>query len=151
MAWTNPPTFADGDVLSAAQLNILSNNTEYLKGISDAPNAPFATVTAVGSTTTDFWLRHTHDHLHYKFVIENGTSDTIWIKVWNEAGTQEFGDKIFNDTDKVTTTQPDWEGSYDASALTDDAWYRIEVFQSFDGGSSNVMYLVYLEERTVAA
>lgn len=35
MAWTTPPTFTAGTVLTAANLNILSDDLSYLKGITD--------------------------------------------------------------------------------------------------------------------
>jgi hypothetical protein len=44
MAWTTPPTFVTSNAASAAQLNILSDDLEFLQGIGDAPNAPFQSV-----------------------------------------------------------------------------------------------------------
>lgn len=35
MAWTTPPTFVAADPLAAAELNILSDDLAYLKGITD--------------------------------------------------------------------------------------------------------------------
>lgn len=35
MAWTTPPTFTAGTVLTAANLNIVSDDLVYLKGITD--------------------------------------------------------------------------------------------------------------------
>ena len=158
MAWDTPPTFVDGDTLSASQLNILGANQEYLKGVLDTPNVPFQTITATDGETVDFWFRHQLDYFHWKFRIDGGESDTIVIKLYDISGTLvTFGGalpdgKILNDT--ATWTPADepvaaWTDSYNVSSLTLDAWYRAEVNMGFTSGAGP-MYLIYLEERATA-
>lgn len=155
---TGSSYFASGETLSASKLNVLSGNTEYLKGVLDAPNVPLQTITATGGTTVDFWFRHALDYFHWKFTITAGESDTIWIKLWDIDGTLvTFGGalpdgKILNDTATWTPAQEPvavWTDSYNVSSLTASAWYRAEVNMGFTSGSGP-MYLVYLEERATA-
>lgn len=50
MAWTDPPTFNAGDVLTASQLNqYLRDNQTYLKGIADGVTASGAKVDRNGA------------------------------------------------------------------------------------------------------
>ena len=46
MAWTTPPTFSDGAILSASQLNILSADLEYLYALLQAPQPASSTLYA---------------------------------------------------------------------------------------------------------
>jgi hypothetical protein len=45
MPYTTPPTFVDGQIVSAAQLNILSDDIEFLNGVMAGPNIPFQSIT----------------------------------------------------------------------------------------------------------
>ena len=56
MAWTTPPTFVDGAVASAANLNILSNDLEHLEGVAPGPNAPFQSLVFTASGTATYHL-----------------------------------------------------------------------------------------------
>lgn len=78
MAWTTPPTFVDGAVLSAAQLNILSDDLEYLAGYVAGGNpAVTSTVCLVsdgGPTPRNdvfHLLRHLHRYLHVRVVADD--------------------------------------------------------------------------------
>jgi hypothetical protein len=51
MAWTTPPTFVADDPLAAADLNILGDDLEYLKAITDGLSFSAVRVTRVASTT----------------------------------------------------------------------------------------------------
>ena len=44
MAYQTNPTFADGSILSASDLNILADNTEFLHGLVTGVNMPFPKV-----------------------------------------------------------------------------------------------------------
>ena len=59
MPYTTPPTFADDDVLSASQLNILAENIEYLYGLAQSVNIPFAQVdTGLNFQLERYTIRH---------------------------------------------------------------------------------------------
>lgn len=70
MAYQTPPTFSSGAILTAAQLTILSDDLEFLYGLTASGiNAPFASlrVTANLTSTNNQWLiRNLHRYLHYK-------------------------------------------------------------------------------------
>ena len=57
MAYTTPPTFTAGTVLTAANLNILGDDIVYLKGITDGVNFSGVQLrrTATQSITTATW------------------------------------------------------------------------------------------------
>jgi len=71
MAWQTPPTFTDTDVLSAAQLNIIRDDLEYLYGLSQSVN-----IASVASRTDGInyrYIRHRLQYLHIQFNSENGS------------------------------------------------------------------------------
>ena len=51
MAYTTPPTFVASDVLEADQLNILSDDISYLKGITDGVTYSAVQVTRAANTS----------------------------------------------------------------------------------------------------
>jgi hypothetical protein len=69
MPFTTPPTFADAAILSAAQLNILSDDISWLFGLVGGPNLPFNSLASgivnLSSSNNSWLLRHRHRYLHY--------------------------------------------------------------------------------------
>lgn len=145
MTWSALPTFADGSILSAASLNTIGQNIEHLKGVLDAPNTPFPSITATSDTTKDFWFRHKLPVMYFKFLLTSGsTSDDVWIRVYDESSTLAV--EVFRDDNNRTSTPAGWESSASVSSLTVGTWYRMEVHIAFSAGS-NPIYCVYVEER----
>ena len=70
MAWTTPPTFVDGNLFSASQLNILSDDVTSLWGMAQGPNTPFLSLYSQGislTSTNNLWyIRYQLPYLHYK-------------------------------------------------------------------------------------
>lgn len=70
MAWTTPPTFVDGNMYSAAQLNVLSNDLAELWGMAQGPNTPFLSMYSQGislDANNNLWyLRYQLPYMHYK-------------------------------------------------------------------------------------
>jgi hypothetical protein len=66
MAWTNPPTFVDAAVLSASQLNILSDDLEYLHGFVAGGNPGQTSVVLTSDGDVFYLIRHLHRYLHLK-------------------------------------------------------------------------------------
>lgn len=60
MPWTAVPTFTSGDVLTAHNLNILSDNLEYLHGFVSGANPVMTSVV----TTVDMDIYGVVRHLH---------------------------------------------------------------------------------------
>ena len=66
MAYTTPPTFNTGDILSATQLNILSDDIEYLNGFGWLSPTMVSVKLAVDGDAL-FIIRHTQRYLHVKY------------------------------------------------------------------------------------
>jgi hypothetical protein len=61
MAWTAPPTWAVSEVVTAARMQILSDDLSYVRGLSGAVNTRAAlAVTDIGSDITPASLLHLH-------------------------------------------------------------------------------------------
>ena len=81
MAWTTPPTFVTSSTASASQLNILSNDLEFLQGVAIAPNAPFQSYVFSISGTATYHLRYRYRYLHYSYTVASDPGDDVNIKV----------------------------------------------------------------------
>lgn len=142
MAYTTPPTFADNAILTAAQLNILSDNIEFLYSLISGVNIPFSSQTLTGSGNTRKWVfRHAARYLHYKFRLTSGTSDELDIRL-GAADTVEF-------TDASNRSAPyTWTGYLDLTATTEDpaAGSTYSVFIEFDFASAGDFVVDYFLE-----
>lgn len=67
MAYTTPPTFNTGDILSATQLNILSDDIEYLNGFVVGSSPAMVSVKLAVDGDALFIIRHTQRYLHVKY------------------------------------------------------------------------------------
>lgn len=135
-----PPSFADGDILSAANLNIISQNLEFFWGLVSGVNVPFTGEKMTGSGASRPWTgRRVGRYLHYKCELVNGVSDELDIRI---DGNHEAGDG-------TNRSAPyEWSGYIDLSATTSapaiGAFY--EVIVEFDFTSGNDFRVVYLIE-----
>lgn len=69
MAYTPPPTFTDGQTASAAQLNVLRDDIQWLYGIAQAPNPAMSVVRLEGAWYQDnayYAVRHKHAYVRYR-------------------------------------------------------------------------------------
>jgi hypothetical protein len=85
MPYVTPTTFADGNVLSASQLNVLSDDIEYLYGIvrQTNPATQMVEVAAGDSATGDetkWAIRHKTETFKYRMDLVQGTADAVRIK-----------------------------------------------------------------------
>ena len=126
MAWTVPPTFAAG-VLSAAQLNILSDDIEYLYGIAQQVQIPFSVLVTADDLTVNnngWRIRYLHRYLHYRISIDtwNCTSMAIYLN-----NTQVY-------IDSVTRNNYTWAGYVDVNSLglTVGNWYNLHLVTLID-------------------
>lgn len=123
MAYTTPPTFTS-TTLSASQLNILSDDIEYLYGMITGVNLPVASLRIVNdnyTSTNNQWLvRHAHRYLHYKVRLVGGTNDSLSIyydgvRVWQDPNTRNAAYTYSGYADlNSPETWPDWIGAYGA-------------------------------------
>lgn len=146
MAYQVPPSFADGDILSAANLNIISQNLEFFWGLVSGVNVPFTGEKLTGSTDTRTWTgRRVGRYLHYKMRIVNGTSDEVTIRL---DGNNEYGDGT-NRSAPYT-----WSGYIDLSATTSapdiGEFYEVYVTFAFNSGNDfRVDYLIESDSTTL--
>jgi hypothetical protein len=88
MAWTTPPTFSDNAVLSAAQLNILSDDLAYLYGLLQAPQPAITTFFSnqnLTSSNNKYVFRYKHRYLHYRVTVADdgyGDNTNTLLELW---------------------------------------------------------------------
>ena len=133
MAYTTPPDFVTGAILSAAQLNILSDDVDFLNGIAQAPNIPFQAYEFVGTESRDWYMRYRHPYLLYYYDVLHNPADDIKIYV-NDV-------EVFHDGAPGEETV---EGHIDLAALglTLRSWYKVTVSFVPDSGSTLLLKLL---------
>lgn len=134
------PTFTDGNVLLASQLQILADNADFLWNLVSGVNIPFTgdSLTASGTSRT-YTFRRQGRYLHYHFEMTTGTSDELDVRLdgFNEAG------------DATNRTAPyTWSGYIDLQATTSNPAVGddYEVFVEFDFASAGTFLINYLIE-----
>jgi hypothetical protein len=140
MAYVTPPTFVDGNVLSATQLNILSDDIEYLHGIADAHNFGFAMRGGAASTTFDYYIRHKHRYLHYQYRIETHDANEVQL---------QYGG-VMIDADMVGSIGTH-NGYYDLNSFgfTVGEWYQTAfIYTSSSTSYITIDYLFELDATT---
>jgi hypothetical protein len=85
VAWTSPPTFSSGNVLSAAQLNVLSDNQEFLFGYVSGQNPGIASLVLLTDGDGFGVIRHEQRYLHVVYLCQDD------IKIYYDA-TEVFHD-----------------------------------------------------------
>ena len=141
MAWTTPPTFVTSNAASAAQLNILSDDLEFLQGVAAGPNAPFQSVVFTNSGTATYHLRYRYRYLHYSYTVSVDPGDDIKIKV---NGTTKVSDGAPGEA--TVTSYVDLT----SMGLTPGTWYPVTVEWAKDANSVlTVRYLVTANTTTL--
>lgn len=140
MAYTTPPTFTDlTTILSAAQLNILSDDVEYLNGLIEVVNPPFTSYTyGSGEMGARKWtVRHRHRYLHYNLTIASGNINPD-LRLWYN------GVKVREWTSGNELTAPVAITGYidlQALTLTQNQWY--EVYWGGDNSGTTTAYYFF--------
>ena len=125
--WQTPPTFTDADVLSAAQLNIIRDDLEFLKGLSGTVNIPFAQIdqdlrTTLASNKSYYQIRHRAQYLnmYVQWFNDGGVDHLAW--------TLKYGAWTLASDDPIAFATPVWL-AYDVTAAgaVDGTWYQVEV------------------------
>ena len=111
MAFSTPPTFTDGNVLSASQLNTLASNQNHFAGLlGSTSNTGFMTEDVGTDRVSATWVfKRSRQYLHYRVDMIEGTSDRLKIFV---NGNEEFNDGV-NRTFPYSYT-----GYFDLTAIT---------------------------------
>jgi hypothetical protein len=109
MAYTTPPTFADANVLTAAQLNILSDDIEFLYSLITGINIPFTGDQFSSGVSRIYTFTRQGRYMHYKGRLTSGDSDEVIIRI---DGSTEYNDAT-NRASPYT-----WSGYIDLTATT---------------------------------
>lgn len=124
MPFVTPPTFTDGNILTATQLNTLSDNQEYLYGIATQTNVPFYGHSfGVNNESSEIWywsIRHKYETFLYDVRVDLGTISQVQIKMGGIA--------IF--TDATDHNNPyTYSGTIDLTShgFTVGTWYTLSV------------------------
>lgn len=144
MAFTAPPVFTDGNVLSASQLNILAANQNYLAGLASSVNPGF-TEFNLGGSGDEVYISviHAHDWLYIRTY---HPSDDCAVKVFHS------GDGFVAEIGELKSSDPG--GGEDALAidlsglagLTKGAWVRYRLRGAQEGGVSDESTVRYFAE-----
>lgn len=139
MSFTTPPTFADGDILSASQLNVLAANQNYLSGLAGGVNPAFREV-ALGSASESQYYSVLHQH-NWLYIIASGGNT---VRIYSSQ------DNFTTAIATINTGGGTVEEAVDISGvgLTVGAWVRYRL-RGADGYSVTVRYFAEdSEDRT---
>lgn len=149
--WVTNPTFADGAVLSASDLNKLSSNGAFLYGRIQGVNVPFSSLRSENISLTaanNGWaIRHQHQYLHYRLTLVSGDIDGGGdLSIYYNSGTKLVD--VETSPTELGTPQT-WTGYVDVSSWTIGEWYTIYVTTSDDGGVFSVDYLLESDATSI--
>ena len=145
MSFTPIPTVITGQILTAAHLNLLSDNANFIYGAAYAPNVPMhaRAITAANASydNNGYWIRHRSNTLYYKFA-STSTSSVSTIKIYAN-GTQ-LGSTISGGGVGL------WTGTRDMSSFTDGEWVLIYIETTGSPGTNDTFAIYYLYEQPSA-
>lgn len=134
MAWVTPPTFSDGAILSAAQLNILSEDIAWLYERAQQVNVarqPLSISVGDGDEEeVSAAIRHKFNTLEYRIAMSGGTFDDLSI--------QYDSTTIFTDTNDRSNPYV-YSGTIDLTSFgfTVGQVYRVRISAGGEPGSPN--------------
>jgi hypothetical protein len=132
MAYTTIPTLSDGTILTAAWLNTLADNANYLNSLGGVPNLAFSHVATSTGQSLYYHIRHRHRYL-YVLVSFVNNADYFNVK-YNGSTVYTNGDPSGTPTIKI---------DLNSLSLTVGNWYVVQIDCGFVGGSSMDLKLVY--------
>lgn len=132
MPYTNIPTLADGQVLTASHLNLLANNANYLSGLGGAPNVAFAHwITSDGGSK--YWhIRHRHRYIK---IYVTFTNNPDYFRVYYN------GVQLYNNGDPSGTLNLSLDTN--SLGLTVGTWYELRIDAAFVAGSALQLKLMW--------
>lgn len=145
MPYYPPPVFQSGAVLTAGQMNILTEDTEHFANLTDYLHPPFASQ-SVGS---DHYMRRRHRYLHWKFTIPAGGTYSSFIRVWVNSN------QVANITSSLTGAATH-TGVYDfnsgAQGTSAGNWYHIETTHGgLTGNAGTIWYFAESDASSLSA
>ena len=142
MPFSTPPTFTDGNVLSASQLNTLASNQNYFASLlGTTSNTGFMTEDISTDRDSATWVfKRSRQYLHYRVDMIEGLSDRLIIYV--------NGDEELNDG--VNRTGYTWSGYFDLDAITSPpsvgSLYEVYCNCDVDSSGTNTFRIQYFIE-----
>ncbi len=136
MSWVTPPTFTTGAVLTATQLNTLSDDLEYLHGFVSGANPAITAVQLAADGDAYALIRHMHRYLWVQYAANDD------VRIYYDAT------EVYHDGAPAGTR----EGhviDLDSFGLTVGQLYTIKLSLDSDSGGVRIVY--YLFESDVAS
>jgi len=135
MAYVTPPTFTTGNILTATNLNTLSDDIEFLYGLANGVNLGFDIGVFTVTAEKTWYIQHKHRYLHYIYTV--GSDPCNEIQVYYDA-------TLVNET--LSTAEGSFSGYIDLNSFgfTVNQWYAVKWDYTRDANSNCVVY--YLME-----
>lgn len=143
MPFSTPPTFTDGNVLSASQLNTLAANQNYFNSLlGTTSNTGFMTEDISTDRDSAIWVfKRSRRYLHYRVDMIEGLSDRLIIYV---NGNEELNDGINR------SSGYSWTGYFDLTAITSPVTvgdlYEVYCNCDVDSAGTNTFRIQYFIE-----
>ena len=141
-SYTPIPTTINGQILTAAHLNLLSDNANYIYGAAYAPNVPFHARCITGTNlvyeNNGYWIRHRSNTLYYKFT-NTSSSAVSTIKIY--ANGVQLGATI------TGSGLTEWTGTRSMSSFTVGDWVLLYVETTGSPGANDIFTIYYLYEQ----
>lgn len=149
MAFQPSLPFISGAVLGASGLNVISDNIEYLAGLTEFVVPPFNSQAIGAATHSEHHGYRLHRYLHWKFTIPAGGAYTSFIKVYVNSN------QIANITSSLTGPATH-TGSYDfnsgAVGTSVNTWYFVETTSGgLTGNAATIWYIGESDASSLAA
>ena len=132
MPYTAISSVSDGNILTAAWLNTLADNANYLNSLGGIPNLAFSHVATSTGQSLYWHIRHRHRYL-YVLVSFVNNADYFNVKF--------NGTSVYTNGDPSGT--PTIKCDLNSLSLTVGNWYVVQVDCGFVGGSSMDLKLIY--------
>lgn len=90
MAWSSPPSFSSGSVLSASALNTLSADLAYLHGLVSGANPAMSSIELTVDGSCYAAIRHKHRYLHVVYLCQDdiriyySADGSTWTEVFHD-------------------------------------------------------------------
>lgn len=127
MPFVSIPIKADDDILTAAYLNTLSDDIEFLHGIGSGGNPPFAssrgTDTKYDRSDAEWYFRHRNQYVHGKVLSYGGSWEyaRFYYAGFKVAGDEAAHTTFAFDVDlQDPTTWPNYVGAWATSTAYED-------------------------------
>lgn len=134
------PTFTDGAVLAASQLNQLGDAVATLRSAIDSVNLPFQPVTLVNvGASKSFWVRHLHRWLVFRAT--SADVNEYDVTVTPEGGSPTV---VLNNAGTLDRIDPsDWVDLDTVTGLDVGDFYRIDVAIVDPSVSTMTVFMLY--------